>query len=84
MKENSNANDIVINTENFEEAFYFSQSELIPNNIKEDFKTKQNFLLVFVNPKSGSQQGKVVLEHAEKYKEEKIPGYKIIPFPIKD
>ena len=84
MKEDSNANDIVINTENFEEAFYFSQSELIPNNIKEDFKTKQNFLLVFVNPKSGSQQGKVVLEHAEKYKEEKIPGYKIIPFPIKD
>jgi diacylglycerol kinase (ATP) len=54
----------------------------VPNNIKEDFKTKQNFLLVFVNPKSGSQQGKIVLEHAEKYKEEKIPEYKIISFPI--
>ena len=83
MKEDSNANDIVINSENYEDAFYFSQSELIPDNIKEDF-TKPNFMLVFVNPKSGSQQGKVVLEHAENYKEETIPGYKIIHFPIKD
>ena len=83
MMDGSNANDIVINSENYEDAFYFSQSELIPDNIKEDF-TKPNFMLVFVNPKSGSQQGKVVLEHAENYKEETIPGYKIIHFPIKD
>ena len=84
MKEDINTNDIVISSENVEEAFYFSQSDLIPNNIKEDFRTKQNFLLIFVNPKSGSQQGKVVLEHAENYKIESIPGYKIISFPVKD
>ena len=84
MKEDINTNDIVISSENVEEAFYFSQSDLIPNNIKEDFRTKQNFLLIFVNPKSGSQQGKVVLEHAENYKIESISGYKIISFPVKD
>ena len=79
-----NSNDIVINSENVEDSFYLSQSELIPKNIKEDFTTKQNFLLVFVNPKSGSQQGKVVLQHAETYKIETIPEYKIITFPVKD
>ena len=84
MNENidtSNSNKIIINTDDLD-IFYFSNTDIIPNNIKEDFKTKQNFLLVFVNPKSGSQQGKIVLEHAEKYKEEKIPEYKIISFPI--
>jgi diacylglycerol kinase (ATP) len=84
MNENidtSNSNKIIINTDD-SDIFYFSSTDIVPNNIKEDFKTKQNFLLVFVNPKSGSQQGKIVLEHAEKYKEEKIPEYKIISFPI--
>ena len=84
MNENidtTNSNKIIINTDD-SDIFYFSSTDIVPNNIKEDFKTKQNFLLVFVNPKSGSQQGKIVLEHAEKYKEEKIPGYKIISFPI--
>jgi diacylglycerol kinase (ATP) len=84
MNENidiTNSNKIIINTDD-SDIFYFSSTDIVPNNIKEDFKTKQNFLLVFVNPKSGSQQGKIVLEHAEKYKEEKIPEYKIISFPI--
>ena len=80
MNENINVistNEIVIDTDDFD-MFYLSDSDIVPNNIKEDFKTKQNFLLVFVNPKSGSQQGKIVLDHAERYKEENIPGYKII------
>jgi diacylglycerol kinase (ATP) len=84
MNENidtTNSNKIIINTDD-SDIFYFSSTDIVPNNIKEDFKTKQNFLLVFVNPKSGSQQGKIVLKHAEKYKEEKIPEYKIISFPI--
>ena len=40
--------------------------------------------MVLVNPKSGSQQGKTVLEHAEKYRIESIPDYKVISFPIMD
>jgi len=80
---NNNSNEIVINSDDLD-IFYFSGSDIVPNSIKEDFKTKQNFLLVFVNPKSGSEQGKIVLEHAEKFKEEKIPKYNIISFPIVD
>ena len=81
---NNNSNEIIINSDDDLDIFYFSNSDIVPNNIKEDFKTKQNFLVVFVNPKSGSQQGKIVLEHAHKFKEEKIPNYNIISFPIVD
>lgn len=81
---NNNSNEIIINSDDDLDIFYFSNSDIVPNNIKEDFKTKQNFLLVFVNPKSGSQQGKIVLEHANKFREEKIPNYNIISFPIVD
>ena len=81
---NNNFNEIIINSDDDLDIFYFSNSDIVPNNIKEDFKTKQNFLLVFVNPKSGSQQGKIVLEHANKFREEKIPNYNIISFPIVD
>ncbi len=83
MNENSDI-DNTINTGNndYLDIFYFSHSEYIPDKTKEDFKTKQNFLLVFVNPKSGSQQGLTVLEHAEKYKIEAIHNYKVISFPI--
>ena len=64
------------------EMFYFSQSDLIPNNIKEDFKTKENFFLVFVNTISGSRQGKTILEHAKKYRLQSISGYDVISFPV--
>lgn len=87
MKESTDTNpqpfNIILNTEK-DDMFYSSESELIPNEIKEDFKTKQNFLLVFVNPKSGSQQGKIVMEHAERYRIENIPEYNIISFPIQE
>ena len=62
--------------------FYFSQLEQIPNRIKDDFKKNQNFLLIFVNPKSGSKQGVTVLEHVTKYKVNSIQNYNIISFPI--
>ena len=64
------------------DAFYFSQWEKIPNKIKDDFKKYQNFLLIFVNPKSGSQQGKTVLEHIKKYKESSIASFNVISFPL--
>ena len=62
--------------------FYFSHLEEIPNRIKDDFKRYQNFLLIFVNPKSGSQQGKIVLEHIKKYKVSSITKFNIISFPV--
>ena len=62
--------------------FYFSTSNSIPNRIKDDFKKDENFLLLFVNPKSGSLQGKTVLEHVKKYRVESISNYNIISFPV--
>ena len=62
--------------------FYFSQTDEIPNRIKDDFKKNQNFLLIFVNPKSGSQQGMTVLEHVTKYRVNSIKKFNIISFPI--
>ena len=62
--------------------FYFSTSNSIPNRIKDDFKKDENFLLLFVNPKSGSLQGKTVLEHVKKYRVESISNYNVISFPV--
>ena len=66
-----------------EEIFYNSKSELIPYNIKSDF-IKNNFLLIFVNPKSGSQEGKIILNYVKAYKESSIQSYNIIHFPIEE
>ena len=76
-------NDIIITSENNEKEDLNNlfESKIIPNNIKDDF-IKQNFLLIFVNPKSGPRQGLKILEHAEKYKIESISNYKIISFPL--
>ena len=62
--------------------FYFSQTDQIPNRIKEDFKKYQNFLLIFVNPKSGSKQGLTVLDHVNKYKLDSIKNLNIMSFPV--
>ena len=70
-----------ISTEDLD-VFYFSQNEKIPNRVKDDFKKYQNFLLIFVNPKSGSQQGRTVLEHVNKYKVTSITNFNVISFPI--
>ena len=64
------------------DSFYFSSSNQIPNRIKDDFKKYQNFLLIFVNPKSGSQQGKTVLEHVKNHKVSSISNYNVISFPV--
>ena len=75
-------NENKINNEN--DIFYFSELDNIPKNVKEHFRTKNDFLVVLVNPKSGSQQGKIILEYSEKYKIESIKEYKVMSFPIKD
>ena len=65
------------------EMFYNSISEIIPYNIKNDF-VKNNFLLIFVNPKSGSQEGKIILDYVKNFKETSIHIYNIIHFPIEE
>ena len=65
------------------EIFYKSSSEIIPYNIKEDF-INNNFLIIFVNPLSGSQEGKIILDYVKKYKEVTINTHNIIHFPIDD
>ena len=62
------------------EIFYKSQSEIIPYNIKKDF-INNNFLLIFVNPISGSQEGKIILDYVKDFKETSIHSYNIIHFP---
>ena len=89
MKENL-IEENKINIENIEtiseeenlNMFYFSQTDEIPNRIKEDFKKYQNFLLIFVNPKSGSKQGLTVLDHVNKYKLDSIKNFNIMSFPV--
>ena len=83
INENSNYIESIESTsiENID-AFYFSQGDHIPIRIKDDFKKYQNFLLIFVNPKSGSHQGLTVLDHITKYKVDTIPNYNIISFPV--
>ena len=83
INENSNYIESIESTsiENID-SFYFSQGDHIPIRIKDDFKKYQNFLLIFVNPKSGSHQGLTVLDHTKKYKVDTIPNYNIISFPV--
>ncbi len=87
MKENIlNENIITENistNDNDLDVFYFSNSDQIPIRVKKDFKESQNFLLIFVNPKSGSQQGKTVLDHVKNYKVNTIPYFNVISFPTK-
>ena len=64
------------------DSFYFLESDQIPNKIKDDFKKYQNFLLIFVNPKSGSQQGKTLLEHIKDHKVSSISNYNVISLPV--
>ena len=65
------------------EIFYKSISELIPYSIKGDFQ-KKNFVLIFVNLKSGSQEGEIILDYVKNYKETSIQSYNIIHFPIEE
>ena len=85
MKENIlNENDnYLISTSNDDmDMFYFSQSDAISNRIKDHFKKYQNFLLIFVNPKSGSKQGLTVLEHVNRYRVNSISNFNVVSFPI--
>ena len=54
----------------------------LPHNIQEDLKTNGKFYLVFVNPKSGSQEGKNILYLSTRYKYDFISNYNLLTFPI--
>ena len=75
MKENNKEEKIM---------FYKKLNGTIPMNVIDDFGEDSNFLLIFVNPKSGSQEGKIILEYIKKYKEISIRDYNILHFPIDD
>ena len=64
--------------------FYKKLNGTIPLNVIDDFAEDSNFLLLFVNPKSGSQQGEIILEYIKKYKENSVQNYNIIHFPQDD
>ena len=65
--------------------FYKMTNGTITSDVIDDFgEDEANFLLLFVNPKSGSQEGKIILEYIKKYREISIRNYNIIHFPIDD
>ena len=54
----------------------------LPHNIQEDLKLNGKFYLIFVNPKSGSQEGKNILYLSSRYKYDYISNYNLLTFPI--
>ena len=73
MKGNNNEKNLL---------FYNNINSTIPQNIINNFKDN-TFFLIFVNPKSGSLEGNIILKYIKQYKELSIPDYNIIHFPIK-
>ena len=63
--------------------FYKMINGTIPSEVIDDFgEDEANYLLIFVNPNSGSQEGKIILDYIEKYRQISIRNYNIIHFPI--
>ena len=61
--------------------FYNNTFSAIPKNIINDFRNN-SFFVIFVNPKSGSLEGNIILKYIKKYKDSSIPNFNIIHFPI--
>ena len=71
-------------TKEKEYPFYKKINGAIPMDIISDFIDDANFLLIFVNPISGSQEGKIILDYVDKYREPSIRNYNIIHFPVEE
>jgi diacylglycerol kinase (ATP) len=71
-------------TKEKEYPFYKRINGAIPMDIISDFIDDTNFLLIFVNPISGSQEGKIILDYVDKYREPSIRNYNIIHFPVEE
>ena len=71
-------------TKEKEYPFYKKINGAIPMNIISDFIEDSNFLLIFVNPISGSQEGKIILDYIDKYREPSIRNYNLIHFPVEE
>ena len=81
---NQNQNN-EINTsldQNQETMFYSEENPNVSDKIKNEIKSESDFLIIFINPRSGSQQGKLLFEYAEQYIEKSIPNYKLLSFPV--
>ena len=81
---NQTENNNIINTniQSGEIMFYSDENINLSEKIKNEIKSESDFLIVFVNPRSGSQQGKILFDLAEQYIEKSIPDYKLLSFPI--
>ena len=76
MKEYNKGEETVI--------FYKKINGTIPSNVIDDFVEEPNFVLIFVNPISGSQEGKIILDYINKFKVPSIRNYNIIHFPVEE
>jgi diacylglycerol kinase (ATP) len=60
---------------------FIKNKNLLPFHLKEDLE-KSNFLVIFVNQRSGSQEGTIIMELAKKYHHSSIKDFNILTFPI--
>ena len=55
---------------------FIKNKNLLPFHLKEDLE-KSNFLVIFVNQRSGSQEGTIIMELAKKYHHSSIKDFNI-------
>ena len=89
MNSNNTNNKLIseiLSSDHYEDArnnlFYKEKNGVIPLDIIDDFDNDSNFLFIFVNPTSGSQEGKQIFEYIDRYREASIKDYNIIHFPV--
>ena len=62
---------------------FLSYKNFLPEENKKDFE-KSDILVIFVNPKSGSQRGKKICNLSEEFRNEHFPNFNILNFPQKN
>ena len=65
-------------TSNFD---FNNYKNLLPEKNKNDFEKDGELLVIFVNPKSGSQRGVKICDLSQKYRNENFPNFNIVNFP---
>ena len=62
---------------------FLTYKNFLPEENKKDFE-KSDILVIFVNPKSGSQRGKKICNLSEEFRNEHFPNFNILNFPQKN
>ena len=65
-------------TSNFD---FENHKNYLPEKNQNDFENDGQLLVIFVNPKSGSQRGVKICDLSEKYRNENFTNFNIINFP---